>query len=198
LQKGRIRINKNNQDSARIEVRGYYLPSELTRFRAQTHIDIVTKMLNDSLRFESKLSFEEAVGEIPEPTISHGSLQLSDTSVGFQPDAVNTIKISGIKPINLETDLTINEAKLRRMPSAQAWANSADVRFGSVSGIPINSIDVFLVIEKSRRGDKLQEGQPSLRPDQADVNNCNEDVNTQGAVPSSLNDASSPTSLAVG
>lgn len=192
IQRARVRINKNNQDTARIEVRGYYLSGELTKYRTEAFITFTKRLLLGELSAENdiELAADDAA------KITDGSIGLD---AGFPLDSQNAIESPSIKTvdaIDLEKELTVEEAQLRYMPSSQAWANSADVDFGAASGLPINSIDIFLVFEKSKRGDSIEAAKESARPVQEDPNDCKTDSSVI-APPSSLGDLPSSTDLAL-
>lgn len=146
IQKAQTRINDSNQDIARIEIRGYYINTGAAdHFRTNQFINATYDLLYESLPPDTVVNINDGL-----------SLSLSGSELGFgvgSNSAAESLNIMKVPPINLEDKLDENNALLRRMPSSQAWAQSSRVQYNGVEGIPINSIDIVLVFDKSRSGD---------------------------------------------
>lgn len=140
LSKAALLINKNNQDLTRIEIRSYYVGSASSSYTASMFAAFALKLLAEGL------APMESISLAPNFDLKIGTNQpFNALSNGAQ---IDSNKIILVPPIDLEKTLTEEQALLRRMPSSQAWASSADVQFGGASGMPINSVDIFLVVDK--------------------------------------------------
>lgn len=127
------KINDQNKDSYKIELRSYFIRPADTA---------ATNALNTFSKSSLLLGFAQ-------DAFNHVSLL---------PEVFNKIdasKIVSVGPIDISAgkDLSDDDKKFRRFPSAAAWGMSNALVDMDGLGLPLNVVDVVFVVDKSRRGD---------------------------------------------
>lgn len=131
IRKASARINKKKQGDVRIEVRTFYIDGLNDTFlKAQALGEWVCDMIS---------------GAITDPD--------SENATDLKFERKNVVRVPPIN-INKDVDLSEREEKLRRFPSAQAWAGRNPFVNDDGVGLPLNAIDIFFVAERSRFGDQ--------------------------------------------
>jgi hypothetical protein len=127
------KINDKNKDQYKIELRGYYIaPANTAEAQA----------LNTKAKSATLLNFAfDAFSQ-----------------VSMLPEVANKIdpsKIIMVPPIDITAnkDISDDDKRLRRFPSANAWGMSNALIDIDGVGLPLNVVDVVFVVDKSRRGD---------------------------------------------
>lgn len=150
LLKAAGKINKQNQDIASIEVRGYSLSTDPTlTTRVKRYMEQAAVLLKGKgNRPKSIQSLSDSV-EVVFDSVS-GILNEPDTPLGIEDEYIKALD----EPILIDKQLSDEDAEFRRMPSTEAWAYGGDVSLRGRTGWPVNALDIYLVFDKSRRGDK--------------------------------------------
>jgi hypothetical protein len=144
IRRAASRINKNNQDTFKIEVRGYTLGDTESIARTRIFLSFAVKLLTEGLLPQGGVSISPDLQIHMNSSVSHTSSDILH---------IDRKHIIAVDPINLQDPLTEEQAALRRMPSSQAWANSSNIDFNNSQGLPINSIDIVLVVNKITTSD---------------------------------------------
>ena len=131
------KINSSNNESYRIELRGYYIKPSTTADKNAPNIkDTYTKT---QTLLDFAYSAFSTVSSIPE---LRGKI-----------DTKNIVKIAPID-ITSNKELSEDDRNFRRFPSNNAWAMANQLIDFDGLGLPLNAIDVVFVVDKSKRGDK--------------------------------------------
>ena len=78
---------------------------------------------------------------------------------GSEGNFLSKDQILIVEPVDISKPLRADNGdfQFRRIPSEQAWANAVDPIYGVSSGLPVNSIDIVLVIDRAKNPDGVSE-----------------------------------------
>lgn len=149
--KASARLNQNNQDNTRVELRGYYIDSDVVmRGKIAGYMNEARKMLINGAVFEKPTTLGEDIT----------ANLISDTDASGLVNGLQSIPSQKVDPNNyilaINKDLSDADSEFRRMPTQEAWALGSDTVYNQMISLPINSIDIVLVIDKSRNGDRAE------------------------------------------
>jgi len=142
IRKANQRINDTNSSIARIELRGYFTGFGSGEQRTRNFLNMADELLRNN-----NATINTAISNDINLKIQEGELPSSFTV------SMNPLNVEIVAPINLTTALTEKQARLRRFPSAQAWACANEIQSDEGDGLPVNCIDIYYVVEKSRVSD---------------------------------------------
>lgn len=134
IKKAASKINTDIQGDSKIEIRTFYISGE-------NEVDTKKRALMLSEWAHTILTQEQPEKE--------GQAAVSEI-------LFDRSKIVIVPPIDIHPDSEIDERqeKLRRFPSAQAWAGTKIIVEDDGIPLPLNAIDIVFVFEKSRFGDQ--------------------------------------------
>jgi len=160
-------LKSRSQDSARIEIRGYTLsnPSKFTS-RSSSGEPLTTTSETIVKQYMTLVRQIMTTGIYPEVSVPISEQVSIATTKILNQDNASAEKIEnkyfkeGSDPgvvVVIDQKLKADDIKYRRMPSQNAWVNGARSADGRSMGLPINSLDIALIIEKNVRGDSSGE-----------------------------------------
>lgn len=161
ITKANSMLSKN--DASEIELRGYTMSSmDPNGGRATDGKPVITPYSSVIKKYMEITKDLMVTGIFPETTIpfSDGleyqiSLNPNLGSGSFTNQRVEAKHFKSDPGIVVEIDkeMTPEDIKFRRMPSQQAWLNGTQASDGAIVGLPINSIDIVLIVGKNKKGD---------------------------------------------
>lgn len=160
-------LTSNSNDAARLELRGYVITdaSKLIA-KAQDGSPVVTPTADIVKAYMAALRKAMTTGINPESSIPMGNNTVFAAENPLTNNGDAPLKVEdkyfkyGSNPgvvVAIDKRLTDDDIKYRRIPSQQAWSVGTRDSTGVSLGLPVNALDIALIIDKNANGDSTGE-----------------------------------------
>ena len=131
------KVNDKNKDSYRIELRAYYVGSEDEIAKNSPVVKKSKEFAAAALR-RMKVLFDKQLTKASYPAIESSKISL------VQVDLSSKKKYTETDPDRI----------FKRFPSEKAWSYATAIKDSDGVALPLNCVDVYFVVDKTKSGDK--------------------------------------------